>query len=209
MTKNADELLAISIAMRVQQYKVGCIARWSTSRAFLEASGCRHRASACAVLPWQPPWLTILAANKKNTTKTQLSASKPTVVLSKKAEHFWDPKQTLYSSHWCGKLHTNMKHHDSSYRAQLHFEPSNVVNGQKFKKLFSLNEAQKNLWARYVPNAVKLLKGPRCLINKATYPCNNIPSPQSHIAVWVIKEVAFWGLHQSSFSMVFKPVSVS
>ena len=34
------------------------IARLSTSRDSLEATGCRHRASACNVLPQQPPWLT-------------------------------------------------------------------------------------------------------------------------------------------------------
>jgi hypothetical protein len=52
------------------QFRVHC--PWSTSRAFLEATGCHHQASACAVLPWRLPWLTILAACKK---KTQLFAS--------------------------------------------------------------------------------------------------------------------------------------
>jgi hypothetical protein len=37
------------------------------------------------------------------------------------------------------------------------FELSNLVNGQKFKKLLTLNEAQVNLWAIYGPIAVKLL----------------------------------------------------
>ena len=46
------ELLAISIAMHMRQYDARCIARWSTSQASLGATGCRHRASACAVLPW-------------------------------------------------------------------------------------------------------------------------------------------------------------
>ena len=63
-TKNADESMAISIAMAMQRYDARRIARWSTSRASLEATGCRHRASACAVSPRWPPWSTI---SKKHT----------------------------------------------------------------------------------------------------------------------------------------------
>jgi hypothetical protein len=48
---------------------VQCITQWSTSMAFLEATGCCHWASVCAILPWQPPWLTIMAANKKSLTQ--------------------------------------------------------------------------------------------------------------------------------------------
>ncbi len=33
---------------------------------------------------------------------------------------------------------------------------SNLVDGQKFKKLLSLNDAQKSLWAKYGPMVVKL-----------------------------------------------------
>ena len=36
-TKNADESMAISMAMAMQRYDARCIARWSTSRASLEA----------------------------------------------------------------------------------------------------------------------------------------------------------------------------
>ncbi len=50
-TKNVGESLAIWIAMQTRQYDAGHIAQWSTSRASLEATGCRHRASACAILP--------------------------------------------------------------------------------------------------------------------------------------------------------------
>ena len=46
------ESLAISIAMRMRRYDARRIARWSTSQASLGATGCHHRASACAVLPW-------------------------------------------------------------------------------------------------------------------------------------------------------------
>ncbi len=68
-TKNADESLAISMAMAMQRYDEGHIAQWSTSRASLEATGCRHRASACAVLPRRPPWSTISNKTHKTLTK--------------------------------------------------------------------------------------------------------------------------------------------
>ena len=41
-TKNADESVAISMAMAMERYDARRIARWSTSRASLEATGCRH-----------------------------------------------------------------------------------------------------------------------------------------------------------------------
>ncbi len=94
----------------------------------------------------------------KNTNKTQLLPSFLTVDRHKKAKQFQDPKRTLYSHHQCNKLRTNVKHHYLSWRAQLHFELSNIVNGQKFKKLLTLNKAQENLWVMYGPKAVKLLK---------------------------------------------------
>jgi len=54
-TKNAGKSTTILMAMAMQRYDAEHIARWSTSRASLEANGCRHRASACAVLPRRPP----------------------------------------------------------------------------------------------------------------------------------------------------------
>ncbi len=87
----------------------------------------------------------------KNTNKTQLLPSFLTVDRRKKAKQFLYPKQTLYSRHQWNKLHTNVKHHYSSWRAQLDFELSNIVNVQKFEKLSTLNEAPKNLWAKYGP----------------------------------------------------------
>ncbi len=57
-TKNAGESLAISLAMWMQWYDAGHITQWSMSRASLGATGCRHRASACAVLTRRPPWST-------------------------------------------------------------------------------------------------------------------------------------------------------
>ena len=44
--KNEGESLVISIAMRMRRCDAGHIVRWSTSRALLEATGCRHLASA-------------------------------------------------------------------------------------------------------------------------------------------------------------------
>ncbi len=85
----------------------------------------------------------------KNTNKTHLLPSFLTVDPHKKAKQFWDTKWTLYSRHLCNKLHTNLKHHYSNWRPQLHFELSNVVNKQNFEKLLPLNESQKNLWAKY------------------------------------------------------------
>jgi len=67
-TQNAGKSTTISVAMAMQRYDVGRISRWSTSRASLEATGCRHRVSACAVLPRRPPWST--NSNKTNKTLT-------------------------------------------------------------------------------------------------------------------------------------------
>ena len=68
-TKNAVKLTTISIAMQTRGYNAGHIARWSTSRASLEATGCRHRARACALLPRQPPLSTNLNKTHKTLTK--------------------------------------------------------------------------------------------------------------------------------------------
>jgi len=72
-TQNADKSLAISIAMAMQRYDARRITQWSTSRASLEATGCRHQASACAVLPWRPPWSTISNKTHKTLTNTTFS----------------------------------------------------------------------------------------------------------------------------------------
>jgi hypothetical protein len=45
-TKNAGKSTTISMAMAMQRYNTGRIAQWSTSRASLEATGCRYRANA-------------------------------------------------------------------------------------------------------------------------------------------------------------------
>ena len=68
-TKNADKSMAISIAMAMERYDVGRIARRSTSRASLKATGCHHRSSACAVLPRRPPLSKNLNQTHKALTK--------------------------------------------------------------------------------------------------------------------------------------------
>jgi hypothetical protein len=65
MTKNAGKFLAILITNQMQEYNAGHITQWSISRASLEATQCRHRASACTALPRQPPWLPILNETQK------------------------------------------------------------------------------------------------------------------------------------------------
>ncbi len=79
----------------------------------------------------------------KNTDKTQLLPCFLMIDRRKKAKQFWDPKRTLYSRHWCNKLHTNMKNYCLSWRAQLHFELSNVVNGHKIQKVINLERSPK------------------------------------------------------------------
>jgi len=72
VTKNAGEPMAISIAMAMQRYDTGRIARWSTSGASLEATGCRHWSNACAVSPCRPPWSKNLNQTHKTLTKYNL-----------------------------------------------------------------------------------------------------------------------------------------
>jgi hypothetical protein len=76
-TKNAGKLLAILIALRMQWYDVGHITWWSTFRATLKATGCRHWVSACAALSRQQAagMVDEFVENTQNTNKTQLLAS--------------------------------------------------------------------------------------------------------------------------------------
>ncbi len=140
-TKNTRQMLGILFVMQIQWCNAGRIAQWSASVTSCKATRCHKWASTCAILPRQLPWRTIL--NKtKNTNKTQLLPSFLTVDRRKKAKQFWDPKGP------CTHV-TNVKPYYLSWRAQLIFELSNVVNGQKFEKLLTLNKAPKILWAKY------------------------------------------------------------
>jgi hypothetical protein len=58
--KNAGQLLAILITMRMRRYNVGPITQWSTSQSSQEATVCHCQASACIALlqglPWSQHW---------------------------------------------------------------------------------------------------------------------------------------------------------
>ena len=49
------------MAMRIKRYDAEQIAQYGSSRATLDATGRRHWASICPVLPWRTPWSSILA----------------------------------------------------------------------------------------------------------------------------------------------------
>ena len=75
--------------------------------------------------------------NTQNTNKTQLL-----VLISSCLWEFQDPKQTLYSAHWCNMLCLNVKRHNWRWRACTHFQLSNLVRGQKWEKLLSNHKAR-------------------------------------------------------------------
>jgi hypothetical protein len=58
--ENAPTLLAILMAMRIRRYGAERIAQYVWSRATLDATGRRHRASICPVSPRRTPWSSIL-----------------------------------------------------------------------------------------------------------------------------------------------------
>ena len=61
----------------------GHITRWSTSRASLEATGCRHQASASAALPWWPQWsMNLLKTQNTKKNDSQLANLSLTKVVS-------------------------------------------------------------------------------------------------------------------------------
>ncbi len=59
--KNGPAFLAISMVMRIRRYGAKLIAQYGRSRATLDATGCRHRASISPVSPQRTPWSSILA----------------------------------------------------------------------------------------------------------------------------------------------------
>ncbi len=64
---NAPHPPAVSMAMAVRRSNTDGIARCSMSRATPEATGCRHWATTCSVLPQWPPGQ---QANKQQSTNT-------------------------------------------------------------------------------------------------------------------------------------------
>ena len=59
--KNASTSLAISMAMQIRRYGAEHITQYGRSRATLDATGRRHRASIRPVSPRRTPWSSILA----------------------------------------------------------------------------------------------------------------------------------------------------
>ncbi len=59
--KIAFDLLAILMAIRIRRYGSERITQYGRSRATLDATGRRHRASICPVLPQRTPWSSISA----------------------------------------------------------------------------------------------------------------------------------------------------
>ena len=64
--KNTRQMLAILITMRIRWCDEGHIAQWSASVASCDATRCRHRAIAHAILPRRLPWLTNLLQTTKH-----------------------------------------------------------------------------------------------------------------------------------------------
>jgi hypothetical protein len=58
--KNAPTSLAISMAMQIRRYGDEHIAQYGRSRATLDATGLRYRASICPVSPQWTSWSSIL-----------------------------------------------------------------------------------------------------------------------------------------------------
>ena len=59
--KNAPTSLAILMAMQIRWYSAERITQYGRSRATLDATGRRHRASIRPVLPRRTPWSSITA----------------------------------------------------------------------------------------------------------------------------------------------------
>jgi hypothetical protein len=66
ITINAGKLTTILIPVPPEQYGAMRITQWCASVASYEATRCRHWASARAVLPGRPPWLTISNETQKH-----------------------------------------------------------------------------------------------------------------------------------------------
>jgi len=86
------------MAMAIQQYDAGRIAQWCTSRASLEATGCRHQASLRHIAPTAAMVIEV-KENTQNTNKTQFLASNyGTFRALVVCENFNPPKDPLLSS---------------------------------------------------------------------------------------------------------------
>jgi len=154
--KNEGESLAFSIAMAMQRYDAGCIVRWSTSRASLEATGCRYRASACTVSSRRLPCSTNSLKQHKRLTKHTFSQQLRYILSASCLWEFHTPNRTLYSAHRYDKLCLNGKHYNCSWIARGHFLLSNVVMGQKRKSYTGITKLDLTLTARGLEEHVRL-----------------------------------------------------
>ena len=80
---NAGDL----VAMQIRRCDAWRIAQWGTSWASLEATGCRHRASACTTLLPRPPWSTNSLQNTKHQQKTIFSSPTYGLLQTKAKSH--------------------------------------------------------------------------------------------------------------------------
>ena len=127
--------MAISIAMAMQRYDAGRIARQSTSRASLEATRCHHRSSARIISPRRPPWSTNSLKQHKTLTKHNYQLATTVHFKRQLFVSISHPKTDPLLTHRCRKLRKIVTLHDESGRAKLTFQLSNANNGQKLLKL--------------------------------------------------------------------------
>jgi len=121
-TKNAGKVLAILIAMRMRQYNARRIARWSTYRATLEATGCCHWVSACAAPA--AAMVDEFVEITHNTNKTQLLAGNYGTLRSLAVYENFNPKtDPLLSSYatscvkmWDSRIRAGELSYISSYQ---------------------------------------------------------------------------------------------
>jgi hypothetical protein len=87
---NAPHLLAVLMATAVHRSNTDGIAQCGMSTATLEATGCRHRANTCSVLPQRPPGQ---QAYKQQSTNTPAKLA----ILMAMAMH---PYVTAHTAQW-------------------------------------------------------------------------------------------------------------
>ena len=157
--------MAISMAMAMQRYDAGRIARQSISRASFEATGCLHRASACAVSPRRPPWSK--NSNKTHKTLTKHNFQLATTVhferqlfvrIASKEHRKSNTKGSPYSGHWCHELRPWKSGHGCSQRAGLDGVSLEKPRRPKLAQKLRFYEASKKNGRIYAPTGLKLLR---------------------------------------------------
>ncbi len=112
--QHVPPLLVVLMAMAVRQCDTKHIAQWSMSRVTLEATGCRHWATTCSVLPQRLPGH---QANKQQSTNTPTKLA----ILMAMAMHryvttqiaWWRRSKALLEAtgchHWASIMSDNIK----------------------------------------------------------------------------------------------------